>query len=210
MLEAINIPEDYELLDLMDDVATSTTAKADSVDKVSTDKATEAKTDSKSTEESETKSGETKEAAKTDVTAKSEEKAEAKDSTTTKKDVKVDASPKKDDSKSASKSTTTSEAKPMKKDGDTVDGNDGLTFKKSAKDTETDENSVADVMPYWRANQAVLKDKMPGSASITIDAVEGNTTAPAKGLPKYGPPSPTWHARPTKWKGNYEAQSPAN
>ncbi len=43
MLEAINIPEDYELLDLMDDVATSTTTKADSVEQVSTDKATEAK-----------------------------------------------------------------------------------------------------------------------------------------------------------------------
>ena len=168
------MPEDYELLDLMDEEASNTTAKADSAK--STEKtSTETKTESKSTEKSE---------------SKSTLKVEAKTDTSTQK---VDATLTKDE-KSTSKETNFS--KPKTKESP-------VTHSKAKEEESVDENSPADVMPYWRANSAVLKDKMPGSASITIDAVEGNTTAPATGMPKYGAPSETWHARPIKWKGNY-------
>lgn len=47
-------------------------------------------------------------------------------------------------------------------------------------------NSVADVVPYWRAVEGVRSDKMPGSADLAISG-KGNTKQilPAKAFPKY-------------------------
>ena len=46
---------------------------------------------------------------------------------------------------------------------------------------------------------------MPGSDDINIKGKTGETVGSVEmHYPKYGKKKEEWHARPTKWKGNYE------